>query len=336
MKKYIVISLLFAALLGGYMALRKGAGEPPSRIYRIGILVRGSGYEPAVEGYRRKMAELGYQEGKNVVYDVRFVTAREELPGIVEEFLAEEVDLIHTYSTPATQIAYQATKNRSPRTPIVFGSMGDPLISGVIHDIQRPGTNVTGVASLSTELTAQRLELLSRIKPGIKRVAMPHTSREAGDVAANKSVDIAEATAETLGIELILFPVASAKDNAAAALRISGENVEGMIVGGDSLVWGAIDVYIARAISEKIPLAAFDLAQVKKGALIGFGPDYAVSGEQAAVLSHQIFRGLSPAEIPVAVPRKLILAINRATERAIGVNIPDDILRKADVIIEGE
>lgn len=337
MKRYLVpiaaLVILFTAAIAS-LKDRFGPATSPAEVYRIGILVRGSGYEPAVDGFKSKMARLGLVEGKNVSYDTRFVSAKEELPQVVGDFIANDVDLIHTYSTPATQAAFLATKDMSRPTPIVFGSMGDPLLSGVIKNIEHPGTNVTGVASLSTQLTAKRLQLLKGINPKIKAVAMPHTASEVGDVAANKSVEIAMGAADALDIKLMLFGVRTKEDNALVAGKISAGEVGGIIVGGDSLVWGSIDEYIAQAIKERLPLAAFDLNQVKKGALIGFGPDYQIAGEQAAKIAYQILRGKPPADIPVEVPQKLLLAINLKTAAAIGLKLPDDLVKSADVLIK--
>ncbi len=328
----ILLTLFLGLVLFGL--LWRVAEEP--KVYRIGILSRGSFYESAVEGYKAKMKELGYIEGENVEYDIRFVTAREELPKVIREFIANGVDLIHTYSTPATQAAYQETKNLSHPIPIVFGSMGDPLVSGVVENIQRPGTNVTGVASLSTELTARRLELLREINPAIRRVAMPHTAKEAGDAAANKSVEVAKETAQRLGIELRFYPVRDSEDNKTAAQMISRRDVEGIIVGGDSLIWGVLELYAQRAIKEKIPLAAFDISHVQKGALIGFGPDYFVSGGQSAVLTNQILRGRNPAEIAIEVPQKLLMIVNLDTAKAIGLEFSEEFLKQVDIIIGGK
>lgn len=323
----VVSALWYARLIPGDQGSRE-------KVHHIGIFVRGSGYEAAVAGYRRKMRELGYTEGKNVSYDVRFVSAKEEVNRAIQDFIAEGVDLIHTYSTPATQAAYAMTKDLPHPIPVVFGSMGDPLLSGVIKDFGRPGTNVTGVTSLSTELTARRVELLREISPAARRIAMPYTAAENGDIAATKSVTIAQEAAGKLGMTMVLFPVRVKEDNATTAQKIQRRDVDGMIVGGDSLVWSSIDMYIAQAIKQKIPFAAFDLSQVKKGALVGFGPDFAVSGEQAAVLTNQILRGRSPADIPVEVPRKLLLAINRKTAVAIGITFSEAFLKKVDVIID--
>lgn len=335
MKKYLIIAL-FAATAGiGYSVFVYGPRvvQQEARIYHIGVLMRGSGYDVALEGYKSRMKELGYEEGKNLVYDIKYVSTPEEIRLAVREFVAKNVDLIHVYSTPATKVAYEETKNLARPIPVVFGSMGDPLIAGVIKDIQRPGTNVTGVASLSTELTIKRLELLRQINPRIKKVAMPHTAQEAGDAAAIKSVQLAQKRANEIGVELTLYSIRTKAENETVAKRITRSNTEGIIVGGDSLIWGSIDLYIAQAKSEKIPFAVFDLSQVEKGGLIGFGPDYRLVGEQSADITHQILRGSDPAEISIEVPKKLLLMLNMDTARQIGVTFSPELLKAADVII---
>lgn len=326
----LVLFLIVVAFL--YQTNRQQARE--EKIYHIGILVRGSFYEPAVVSYKRKLAELGYVEGKNIMYDVRLVNAKEELPAAISDFIKNAVDLIHTYSTPATQAAFTATKDLQKPIPIVFGSVGDPIAAGLVKDVQRPGTNVTGVVSLSTELTAKRLDLLKQINPKIKRVALPHTAEDAGDVAANKSVEIAKETAKKLGIELVFFPIHKNEENKSNAEKILKNNVDGMILPGDSLILGAVDLYAKQAIKERIPFAAFDVSNVQKGALVGFGPDYAISGEQAAGITHKILRGGKPEEIPVEVPKKLLLIVNTATAEKIGLALDSNFVRSADVVIK--
>jgi putative ABC transport system substrate-binding protein len=332
----IVVALIFVAgvfFIAGDIrsVLPTSSGKD---VYHIGILVRGSGYEPAVQGYKDRMTQLGYVEGKNITYDVQFISAQDQLAPTVKKFIAEGVDLIHTYSTPATEAAYAETKNMAHPTPIVFGSMGDPLLSSAVEDIQRPGHNVTGVASLSTDLTAKRLELLKEINPLIKRVAFPRTAEGAGDLAANKSVDIALKAAKDLGIELILYPVKSKDDNARVAAGITKDGADGMTVGGDSLVWGSIDLYIAQAIKEKIPFTVFSVSQVQQGGLAGIGPDFAVSGRQSADMSHKILRGGNPANIPIQAPEKLIFVVNKATAAKIGLTLTPEFLSQADVVID--
>lgn len=305
------------------------------RIYHIGILARGRGsYEVAVKGFHDRLRELGYIEGKNVIYDVRYLSTRDELNQAVSDFINAHVDLINTYSTPATQAAFKATQQMQNPIPIVFGSVADPVAAEVIKNIDQPGTNVTGVISLASELTPKRIELLVRIAPGIKKVAMPRTAEEINDIPGNRSVVLAEQVAKDAGVQLILFPVHSKEENASTSASITAQRVQGMIVGGDSLIWSGLDNYIKQAIKEKIPFAVFDTDQVKRGGLIGFGPDYTVMGQQAAVISDQILQGKKPADIPVETPRKLLLTINLDTARAIGITLDPQLLKEADVIIE--
>lgn len=334
------IILLGAALLIlvlGFFAYGSTLPEETqhAKTYHIGILVRGSGYDPAVDGFKKRMSELGYEEGSTITYDVRFVSDKNKLQDAVREFVSSGADLIHTYSTPATEAAIAVTKTMAHPTPIVFGSVGDPLLLSAVRSIEHPGANVTGVASLSTDLTAKRLQLLKEMDPRISRVAMPRTAEEAGDRAANKSVAIAQQAAQDLGIALTLYPVKTQQDNDVVAKKIRRNDTDGMIVGGDSLVWGSLDTYIGQQVAEKIPLAAFSLSQVEQGALMGIGPDLAVSGRQSAEIANKILRGSDPADIPVQVPEKLVFAINMDTARKIGIAFDPAFLRKADVQIKG-
>ncbi|OGG57030.1 hypothetical protein A3D71_04195 [Candidatus Kaiserbacteria bacterium RIFCSPHIGHO2_02_FULL_55_20] len=328
------IAVLVAIALAGIAYLSSGRGAAPAKTYRIGILVRGSGYDAAVAGFQQRMDELGYHGGQNVTYDVQLISDKNQLFAAARKFVSDGADLIHTYSTPATEAAIQATKDAGKPVPIVFGSVGDPLLLPDVKSISHPSGHTTGVASLSTDLTSQRLQLLKEFDPSIKRVAMPHTASEAGDVAATKSVEIAKATAQALGMELTLFPVKTQAENALVATQILGKDFDGMIVGGDSLVWGSIDIYIKQAVREKIPFSVFSRSQVESGALFGLGPDYAVSGRQSADIANKILRGGNPGNIPVQVPEKLILVVNQDTARAIGVTFSESFLKKADIVIE--
>src|SRR3989338_2134344 len=330
------IVVVGAAILAGSIYWSTDKAPDSAKTYRIGILVRGSGYDAAVAGFKKRMDELGYHDGKNIIYDVQLISDKNQLVVVARKFITDGADLNHTYSTPATEAALQATKDAGTPVPIVFGSVGDPLLIPDVKSISRPGGHTTGVARLSTDLTSQRMQLLKEFDPSIKRVAMPHTAKEAGDVAATKSVEIAEATAQTLGIELSLFPVKTKDDNAAVAARISGKDFDGMIVGGDSLVWGSIDTYISRAIGEKIPFSVFSRSQVESGALFGLGPDYAVSGRQSADIANKILRGGNPGAIPVQVPEKIILVVNQDTAKLIGVSFNDSFLKRADIVIENK
>jgi len=330
----LVISVIVISGITIFLLQRQFVSQP-EKIYHIAIVTRKdvATYEEAIQSYRKKMRDLGYVEGKTISYATHYFNNNAELNQIVRDVVASGPDLITTYSTPATVEVYKQTKSLTQPIPVVFASMGDPLGAGVVQDIVRPGTNVTGVASLASELTSNRIHLLKEIKPSIKRIAMPHSADALNDSSARKSVQVAQQTARELGINLLLLPVSSQEENTSVAALITREKVDGMIVGGDSLIWGSIGLYIAQAIKEKIPMAAFDLTQITKGALIGMGPDYAHVGKQAAVLTHQILRGASPATVAVQVPEKLVLAVNLATAHAIGITLSDELMKRVDVVI---
>ena len=338
MKKIILGTALLFLVVGVsviiWVQYRSTTVSPQSRMYYIGILARGHGsYEIAIKGFQDRLKELGYVEGQNVTYDVRYLSTKDELNQAAQDFINARVDLINTYSTPATQAVYRATQQMEHPIPIVFGSLSDPIAAGVVKSIEEPGFNATGVTSLASDLTPKRIELLTRIVPGIKKIAMPRSAEELNDIAANRSVALAEQAAQKRGIELVFFPVRTKEENASAATSITAERVQGMIVGGDSLVWGSLDDYIKQAIKEKIPFAVFDTDQVKRGALIGFGPDYTVMGQQVAVISDKILQGRKPGDIPVETPKKLLLTMNLDTARAIGITLDPQLLKEADVII---
>lgn len=338
MKKIVLCIVLLFLVVGvltiAWIKYRSTALSTPPRVYHIGILARGRGsYEVAIKGFQDRLKELGYIEGKNITYDVRYLSTADELKSAAQDFVNTHIDLINTYSTPATQAAYKATQQMSNPIPIVFGSLSDPIAAGVVKSIERPDTNATGITSLASDLTPKRIELLTRIIPGIKKIGMPRSAEELNDIAANRSVALAEQLAKKLNIQLIFFPVRTKEENALNSAKITAKRAQGIIVGGDSLIWGSLDSYIKQAIKEKIPFAGFDTDQVKRGVLVGFGPDYTAMGQQVAVISDKIMQGRKPGDIPVETPQKLLLTINLDTARAIGITLDPQLLKEADVII---
>ncbi|MDP3794804.1 MAG: ABC transporter substrate-binding protein [bacterium] len=322
----LIIAVTLVTLATALMTrLERLTGE--HRIYRIGIVVRGASYAPGVEGFRARMAALGYTEGEDVTYDVRFVDSREDLPGAFAELIRAGVDLLHVYSTPATIEAYTQTKT----IPIVFGSMGDPLASKTVQSLESSGTNVTGVNSLSVNLAAKRLEYLLEAVPGITRVAMVFSP---DDIPGNNSFVVAREAARKLGVEISPYPITKERPLRQTIAAVSRTDVDAMVLSSDSATWASLDELVEVAYKERLPFAVFDKDMVVQGGLIGYGPDYFVSGEQSAVLADKILQGQRPADLPIEVPHKLLLAVNLVTARRIGVAITPSILERADLIID--
>lgn len=327
--KYSIVFVAAAAVLlaGGYwMWQQYFTTAEPAKVYRIGIVVRGSSYTPGVEGFKKKMGEIGYQENVNVRYSVSLVNNREDLPAVIGDLLARGVDLLHVYSTPATVEAYKQTKT----VPIVFGSMGDPLASKTVKSLESSGTNVTGVNSFSAPLTAKRLEFLLEAVPSVTRVAIAFSPE---DIPGMSSYNVAKEAATKLGVTLVPYHITSARPVKETARAITKQSVNGMIISGDSVVWANLSSFVEQALKEKMPFAVFDKDMVVKGGLLGYGPDYFVTGEQSAVLADKILRGQPPATLPIETPQRFILAVNLKTAHALGIDLPQQLLQKADLII---
>lgn len=326
----LFVGIIGLALFLGFVAFllqqQEVAPTPPvQNVYKIGVVVRGASYLPGIEGFKSKMAELGYEEGMNVSYEIKIVENTADLPMAVRELIAQNVHVLHTYSTPATVAAFAETKT----IPIVFGSMGDPLASKTIESLQRPGTNVTGVNSLSAPLVSKRLEFLLEAAPWVKKVAFPLTHE---DIPGKSSHVFILETAEKLGIEVVPYYITKERTSEETAQAISHKDVDGIVLSSDTAMWRNLGDYVAQAIKEKLPFAVFDKDMVAAGGLVGYGPDYFVSGEQSAVLIDKILNGQSPSELPIENPRRLVLALNLDTARAIGIEFPPSLLQKADVL----
>ncbi len=323
----IIVVLVLAGIVGFLFWQPTDTSQSLSgqKVHKIGVLVRGASYVPGIEGFKSKMAELGYQEGINVAYEMRIIDSTADLPAVVRELIAKGVDVLHTYSTPATVAAYAETKT----IPIVFGSMGDPLASQTIQSLQRPGTNVTGVNSLSAPLVSKRLELLLEVVPSVKKVAFPLTHE---DIPGRSSYVFILETAEKLGVTVIPYYITAERSSRETALSILKKDVDGIVLSSDTAVWKNLGDYVSQAIEEKLPFAVFDKDMVAAGGLVGYGPDYFVSGEQSAVLVDKILNGQRPNDLPIENPRRLVLAVNLDTARAIGLEFPVSILQKADVL----
>ena len=289
--------------------------------------MRGESYRPGVEGFKSKMKELEYEDGRNVVYYTYFVDKRDDLPSVLQEILDKKVDLIHTYSTPATVEAYKKTKS----VPIVFGSMGDPLASKTVFSLEKSGTNVTGVNSLSSPLAAKRLEFLIEAIPSVKRVAFPFAP---DDIPGLSSYNAVLEVADKLKVKIIPYYISKDRSVKETALAISRRDVDGIVISSDSLVWANLASYVEQAEKEKLPFAVFDKDMVLKGGLLGYGPDYFVTGEQSAVLVDKILRGARPTDLPIEIPRKIILVVNLKTAKKIGLNFREEFLKKANMILE--
>ena len=310
-----------AALI--FLSVMAHAQQAP-RPHRIGVLNEAwAANHPTVEGLRVGLRELGFEEGRDVVFDIRFTQGKPEATqGAAEALVKEGVDLIVTSNEAATQAARNATK----KIPIVFTLVGDPVMAGILRVIARPGANLTGVSSLTSDLVAKRLEILKTLAPQVRRVWAIH---HGDDPSSIEAIRRAEAAAKQLDVELIARPVYTPEQLAYAIKSIKP---------GDALLppdVGTLDipaVLLELATASRLPAVFATSLWVGHGGLASYGPDYHAQGVQAARLVAKILRGARPGDLPVEGADRIDLAVNLKTAGALGLPVPRKIMLRADMI----
>jgi len=298
------------------------------KIYSIGSLNTADQFITAFEGFRERMAETGYHDGKNVRYQYYNSRGKAELlRTIARKLVQEKVDMIVTSSTTGTVVAAEATEGT--QIPVLFLSSGNP--HALVKSFVSSGTNLAGISSASLELMGRRLELLRELAPRSKRIALPLDRKN-----VNYKANLAE-TLEAAGkLNLIVseLPVASVEELAKTSGSINRRTYDAIFSSADSVITEGIDSLINQAAKEKLPLITSLLVNVQRGCLATYAADYRALGKQGAVLAHKIFKGAKPADLPIELPHKINLALNMTTAKTIGLSVPKALLLRADVIFE--
>jgi putative ABC transport system substrate-binding protein len=320
-RKYRVILALLAV---GCLA----PGAYAEKIYSIGSLNTADQFVNAFEGFKMRMAELGYREGHNVRYQYHNTKGSSEaLRTTANKLVEDKVDLIVTSSTTATVAAARAAAGT--RVPVVFLSAGNP--KKLVHSFAGSGSNLAGISSASLELTGKRFELLRELAPRTKKIAMPLNPK---GISYPDIVSEARQAAAKLGFEITEIHVPSVDAMGGAAAAITRKSYEAIFHPADSLVTEGIEIIVNQALKEKLPTVTSLLVNVKRGCLATYAADYPALGRQGAALADKIFKGIRPAELPVELPDKFKLVLNLKTAKAIGVKIPKEMLLRADEVIE--
>ena len=318
-------------LAGGLLAAPLGVeAQPAGKVYRIGMLdTRSTVLNAAnIEAFRQGLRDLGYKEGENFEIAYRSSDGRDEqFPGLASELVRLQVDLILTRGTPAALAAKSATRT----IPVVMAASGDPVGSGLVPSLARPGGNVTGLSSGITESFPKRVELLGELLPGLKRIA---AILNMGNAVVPPQWRIVEASARSLGITAHLLDVRRPEDlrgafDAAAKLR-----AEALIVGLDGVTQANLRPIAERATQQRLPsiYPAKDYAHV--GGLITYGSSDFHMYHRAATFVEKILKGAKPADLPVEQPTKFELVINLKTANALGLTISQSLLVRADEVIQ--
>jgi putative ABC transport system substrate-binding protein len=283
------------------------------------------------EAFRQGLRELGYVEGSNVVIEYREAGGREErLLPLAAELVALKVDVIVAPTTPAALAAKQATKS----LPIVFFGSADPVTSGLVTSLARPGGNVTGLTGVSPEIVGKCLELLKQVVPSARRLAVLRQPGAAGERTERDVLKVADAAANTLGVRLQIVEARVAADIDKAFADMTKARAEALVVWTSAMLVGQRGRLVTLAAKNRRPAVYTFREFVDAGGLMSYGHSQADLNRRAATYVDKILKGATPADLPVEQPTKFDLAINVKTANALGLTIPPSLLARADNIIE--
>ena len=304
------------------------AGAQSTAMHRIGVLTPGGDFAPVLEGLRQGLAELGYVEGKEITFIVEDTKMETQDPvKLATRLLETKPHLIVTMATVNTAAAKQVAGN----LPIVFAVLTDPDRAGFVASYASSKNNLTGVTNNSASLSGKRLEQLKEMDPAIRRALVVVATNEG---IAQISFKFLEETAKKLHIQLIRRDVVAKADFEKALLGTPKGSVDAIIHVPSNLVRNYISVLIDKAKKDKLPLSVHEESMVQKGALVSYGNDFRLIGVQAAKIVIKVLKGVQPSEIPIEIPERPLLVVNRATAKIIGLKIPREFLERVDRIVE--
>ncbi len=303
--------------------------QQAGKVYRVGFLWDSPVVWPhALEAFRQGLRDLGWVEGQNIVIEYRWAEGRfDRLSALVEELIRLKVDLI----VAPTSIYTGAAKRATSTIPIVFASHADPISTGHVASLARPGANITGLTVVMSETAAKSLELLKATIPGLTRVAViwdPATPSHGPALTA------VEATGRALGLRIQPVPVRSATEFDSVFSASARERAGAVLVLSTPLFIGGAKRLAELALTHKLPTMFAPREHVEAGGLLSYGPDRADLYRRAATYVDKILKGANPADLPVQQATKFELVINLKTAKALGLTIPQSLLLRADELIQ--
>ena len=325
MKRREFITILSGAAAGWPLAAR---GQQAAKLPTIGFLGASTppSMSPWTAAFVQRLRELGWIEGRTVAIEYRWAEGRSErYAEIAAELVRLKVDVIVTAGG-----AVVAVKQATSVIPIVFAVVNDPVGSGLVASLARPGGNVTGLSLQSSDLAGKRLELLREVVPGLRRLAI---MANAGYPAAALEMGEVQATARTLGFDVVAFEIRRTEDIALAFEAFTGR-AEALYVVSDPLVGTHRISNNTLALGARLPTIHGNREHVETGGLMSYGPNFPGLYRRAADYVDKILRGAKPADLPVEQPTKFDLVINLKTAKALGLEISPTLLGRADEVIE--
>jgi putative ABC transport system substrate-binding protein len=320
----------FITLLGSAAAAWPiEARAQPGRLPIIGFLGAGTrdSARTWVAAFEQRLRELGWTEGRTVAIKYRWAEGRNErMAEIAAEFVRIKADVIAAQGTQAALAAKQATAT----IPIVFTLPGNPVGTGLVSTLARPGGNVTGLSSQSTDLSGKRLELFREIVPGLRRLAvMGNVENPANVLEMNETQEMAR----TAGLDVVMFKIRRTEDIAPAFASLKGAG-DALYVTPDALMTTNRIRVNTFALAARLPTMYSSREYVEAAGLISYGPNFPDLFRRAGDYVDKILRGARPGDLPVEQPTKFDLVVNLVTAKALGLTIPSNVLSLADDVIE--
>src|SRR5262245_24824362 len=318
------------ALTGGLLAAPLGAGaQQAASPRRIGVLLNAfSPEDQAPQAFRQGLQEAGYSVGSDVVIEWRVGHGnRSRLPELAADLVQRKVDVIVADSTPGAQ----AAKNATSTIPIVLALVVDPVGSGLVASLQRPGGNVTGLSMMTPELAGKRLQLLKEAIPSLVRVGVLRNPDFAFHAQAVKDL---RAAAPTLSIELSFADARTPEEFGPALSIISRAGAQALYVIEDSLFLNSRGTLLTLASQARLPVTYGERHFTEDGGLVSYGPNFGDLFYRSAGYVVKILKGAKPADLPVEQPTKFELIINLKTVKALGLTVPPLLIAQADAVIE--
>ena len=306
------------------------AAQQPAKAPRIGLLGGGSASANAgrVEAFRQGLRELAYVEGKNIVIDYRWAEGKLDLlPGLATELVRLKVDIIVSAGPTVTR----AAKDANVTIPIVMGFDDDPVGSGFVTSLARPGGNITGLSTLSPGLSGKQLELLKEVVPRLSRVAVLGSSTHPGTTQSLKEMDLA---AGAFGVQIQYLEVQSANDIETAFGAAHKGRADAVLVLTSVATNSHRKQIVELAAKNRLPAIYYTAEWVEAGGLLTYGASFPDLFRRAATYVDKILKGAKPADLPVEQPKKFEFIINLNAAKQIGLTIPPNVLAKADMVIK--
>jgi len=326
MKKKITVLTLCAML---FALCSSAHAQQPKKVPRIGYLSNTSPSADSAryEAFRQGLRELGYVAGKNVVIEYRYTEGKSDrLPALAAELVRLRVDVVVTGGGATTRAAKEATTT----IPIVFAQDGDPVASGFVASLARPGGNITGLSNFAPELNGKRLELLKEIVPKLSRVAVLGTSTVPGHARFLKET---EPAAGALRLQLQFLDVRAPKDIETAFRAASKGRADGLLVLSGPVLTSHRTQVLDLAVESRLP-AIYNFPEwVEAGGVMSYGVNLTDLFQRAATYVDKILKGAKPADLPVEQPKKFEFIINLKAAKQIGLTIPPEVLARANRLI---